>query len=586
MKKIQSMLALLLAAALCLCSLTACGTASTGVSGSITSGIRNAEATAEAEPTEVPETEEAPTVQKTGTAPEPTFSDGVHADTDYADMDWYIYDTTEYYAAVDRLAACTDGDEALELYKWLNSQYVLASTLDSLAYIKFYADPDDEELSAACQELDSMCTDMLDALYTALSTALDGDAAPVLEEYFGEENAQELRDYEEMTERESEILDRISELQLEYNDLIMQSLTYTEMTEQIGGLYVELVGLYNEYAQIYGYDNYADYSYENVYGRDYTPEDAAALCEAVKPYAYAYFAYLYSDEATYADFSVDTDYSADELLNLLTTYMPRVSDKAAEAANYMVGHGLYFLASADEISDMGFTTTLEYYNAPFIYNSLYGNYNDIGSMFHEFGHYYDAYLNIPDDHLLNVGSYDIYEIHSNGMEALSTGWYDDIYGEEAGLAKIKYLDSALYSIVMGCIFDEFQREVYSAENLTAEDVNEYFTQIAAEYGLESYSKSFATYWMQVNHNFEQPFYYISYAVSAIAALQIYEMAEDDWDEAAAFYNDLVDLGAVDYTYCELLEKVGLESFTDGLPECVGEAVEDMAELCEAYNSAA
>ena len=65
MKKIQSMLALLLAAALCLCSLTACGTASTGVSGSITSGIRNAEATAEAEPTEVPETGDSPTVQKT-----------------------------------------------------------------------------------------------------------------------------------------------------------------------------------------------------------------------------------------------------------------------------------------------------------------------------------------------------------------------------------------------------------------------------------------------------------------------------------------------------------------------------------------
>ncbi len=582
MKKFQSMLALLLAAALCLCSLTACGTASGGVSESIVSGIENAEANLET----TPGTGASAVPQRTGTTAIPTFSDGVHADTDYADMEWYIYDPTEYYASIDKLAACTDGDEALKLYKQLNSEYILAATFDSLAYIEFYADPDDEELSTVCQEMDSMCTDMLDALYTALSTALDGDAGPVLEEYFGEENAQELRDYEEMTDRESEILDRISELQLEYNDLIMQSLTYTEMTEQIGGLYVELIGLYNEYAQLSGYDNYADYSYENVYGRDFTPEDSAVLCEAVKPYAYAYFSYLFSDEAACADFTVDTDYSTDELLNLLTTYMPRVSDKAAQAANYMVGHGLYYLGSADEISEIGYTTTLEYYNAPFIYNSLYGNASDIGSMFHEFGHYYEAYSNIPQDHLLNAGTYDIYEIHSNGMEALSFGWYDDIYGDEAGLAKIKYLDNALYSIVMGCMLDEFQRVVYSAENLTAEQVNDYFTQIAAEYGIESYSKSFATYWMQVSHNFEQPFYYISYAVSAIAALQIYEMAEDDWDEAAAFYNDLVDLGAVDYTYCELLEKVGLESFTNGLPDCVGEAVEDMAELCNAYDSAA
>lgn len=34
--------------------------------------------------------------------------------------------------------------------------------------------------------------------------------------------------------------------------------------------------------------------------------------------------------------------------------------------------------------------------------------------------------------------------------------------------------------------------------------------------------------MQVNHNFESPFYYISYAVSMLASLQIYEMAENDW----------------------------------------------------------
>ena len=49
--------------------------------------------------------------------------------------------------------------------------------------------------------------------------------------------------------------------------------------------------------------------------------------------------------------------------------------------------------SAERVSDLGFTTTLDQYNAPFIYLALYGDQNDIQSMFHEFGHYYDAYVN-------------------------------------------------------------------------------------------------------------------------------------------------------------------------------------------------
>lgn len=513
-------------------------------------------------------------------------ADGIHADVDYADMTWYIYDAAELLDKAARLGETADGKEAADLYDWLMAEYARVYTLDNLAYIDFYAHPGDETLSDACRQLDSVLNEVNDALCTALSAALDGPAGSALRSYIGEDKATALVGYDEQTDRQREITERVSELTLQYNALIMEYLSYDEETEKIGALYRELVDLHNEEAQIVGYKDYADYAYEASYGRDFTPDDAAALCEAVKPYARQYFGSLYYNEATYADFSADTDLTERELVGLVTQYMPRVSDDAAKAAAYMEKHGLYFMDSAERVSDLGFTTTLDQYNAPFIYLALYGDQNDIQSMFHEFGHYYDAYMNPVPDLLLSVGSLDIFEIHSTGMEALSTGWYEDIYGEDADLARIRFLDSALYTVFSGCLFDEFQRAVYADPTLTPEQISQTFVTIARSYGLRSFGKEFSHYWMQVNHNFESPFYYISYAVSMLASLQIYEMAENDWAAAADFYNDLVSLGAFDYTYCELLDKVGLECFTDGLPACVSQAVEDMEALCLAWENAA
>lgn len=513
-------------------------------------------------------------------------ADGIHADVDYADMTWYIYDAAELLDKAARLGETADGKEAADLYDWLMAEYAKVYTLDNLAYIDFYAHPGDETLSDACRQLDSVLNEVNDALCTALSDALDGPAGSALRSYIGEDKAAALVGYDEQTDRQREITERVSELTLQYNALIMEYLSYDEETEKIGALYRELVDLHNEEAQIVGYKDYADYAYEASYGRDFTPDDAAALCEAVKPYARQYFGSLYYNEATYADFSADTDLTERELVGLVTQYMPRVSDDAAKAAAYMEKHGLYFMDSADRVSDLGFTTTFDQYNAPFIYLALYGDQNDIQSMFHEFGHYYDAYVNPVPDLLLSVGSLDIFEIHSTGMEALSTGWYEDIYGEDADLARIRFLDSALYTVFSGCLFDEFQRVVYADPTLTPEQISQTFVTIARSYGLRSFGKEFSHYWMQVNHNFESPFYYISYAVSMLASLQIYEMAENDWAAAADFYNDLVSLGAFDYTYCELLDKVGLECFTDGLPACVSQAVEDMEALCLAWENAA
>ena len=267
---------------------------------------------------------------------------------------------------------------------------------------------------------------------------------------------------------------------------------------------------------------------------------------------------------------------------IITDYYPRDSKRAGAWMSNFVEQ--YYDANGVNVRPV--IVNVGNFNKPTPEQPSLLTIDQVETMFHEFGHYYDAYVNPAPDILLSVGSLDIFEIHSTGMEALSTGWYGEIYGDEAELARIKFLDSALYSVFSGCLFDEFQCAVYADPTLTPEQISQTFVTVARSYGLRSFDREFSHYWMQVNHNFESPFYYISYAVSMLASLQIYELAENDWAQAASFYNDLVSLGAFDYTYCELLEKIGLECFTDGLPACVPQAVKDMEVLCLAWNEAA
>ena len=128
-------------------------------------------------------------------------ADGIHADVDYADMTWYIYDAAEFLEKAARLGETADGKEAADLYDWLMAEYAKVYTLDNLAYIDFYAHPGDETLSDACRQLDSVLNEVNDALCTALSDSLDGPAGSALRSYIGEDKATALVGYDEQTNR-------------------------------------------------------------------------------------------------------------------------------------------------------------------------------------------------------------------------------------------------------------------------------------------------------------------------------------------------------------------------------------------------
>ena len=204
-----------------------------------------------------------------------------------------------------------------------------------------------------------------------------------------------------------------------------------------------------------------------------------------------------------------------------------------------------------------------------------GGCNDFITMTHEFGHYADYYFSPAPDVLSAVSDYDLNEIHSNGLQALFTSFYGDIFGSEADAAAFLNLSDLLENVIDGCMYDEFQRRVFKeSDSLTPERVNEIYLDICLDYGLyEPYDlPDYDAGWVYIGHLFLSPSYYISYAASGFAALQIWDMAQEDFDAAVRAYMTVLRAGAYENGYFTVLAQSGLRDFTEE------DAVEDVLSL--------
>ena len=120
------------------------------------------------------------------------------------------------------------------------------------------------------------------------------------------------------------------------------------------------------------------------------------------------------------------------------------------------------------------------------------------------------------------------------------------------------LYSMLASVTEGCLYDEFQNEVYAYPGeITAEECNRIFRRLADEYGHEYLGDDDEAYdWVSVSHTFQSPMYYISYATSALAALDIFALSVKDRKKAVDLYMELTTYG-LSTSFCTLLDEVGL-----------------------------
>lgn len=310
---------------------------------------------------------------------------------------------------------------------------------------------------------------------------------------------------------------------------------YSQLNQKAGAIYLKLLKIRNTIAKKLHYDTFADYRYEG-YGRDYTREDIQELQKAVKEHLVPlYKSAVIRQYLT----SPDTEKGLDNIP--LSTFMNRFegvlgdfSEKIQSSFRYMLRNGLITTDVSEKKMETSFTTFLSDYHSPFIFTQYEGKIRSAKTIIHESGHYANFYYmqsygwNISDP-------LDIAEIDSQALELLMTHYYDRLFGNMAATERKDQLIDGLYAILSGCMEDEFQQRVYENPDMTLEEMNSMYYELADEYGFAELYGYTGTEWAAIPHSFQSPMYYISYAVSMIAAMEIWELSEKDFDAARDVY---------------------------------------------------
>lgn len=149
---------------------------------------------------------------------------------------------------------------------------------------------------------------------------------------------------------------------------------------------------------------------------------------------------------------------------------------------------------------------------------------------------------------------DLAEVHSQGLEVLMMESYEEMYGKNAELMKIDLLQNLVNSVLQGCVEDEFQQRVYENPDMTLDEINQLHGDLYEQYfGYPVYYE-----WIEIHHHFETPFYYISYATSAISALEIWRDAVIDRSKALDTYQKLSHF-TLNVDYLDALSQAGMSN---------------------------
>lgn len=522
--------------------------------------------------------------------------------TDFNDMSYTHLDMTDYNALIDDIVSlCKDDDNSEQVLKDFDNMYSIYSSMDTnctLASIHNSLDITDQYYIDEYDYSYKTYMDMYDKLLDTASIIINSKCSDAAREYWGDDlfesfsSATSNSEVSKLLMQEKDLINQYTELMYgtdadttnipsesdditgdnnsEHNDTPgifndnSDSSDYNDELKQkcelIGPIYINLINVRNNIAKEYNYKTYAEYSYINTYYRDYTPADSLKLCNSVKQKIVPLFSKIYSTRNQKSFDDLDTYFAKvtdRKLLDMLGSYLDTFDDSFVETFNYMKKYHLYDIEARESKAVGGFTTYINGYSSPFLFNNPDEDFYDLMSLEHEFGHFYEYYMTSGNA----AASTDISEIYSQALELMYTNHYSDMLNEKYVSAAIDYtIVQRLDTIIEGCLFDEFQQKVYAMENPTVEKINKLYCSLCKEYGLidandpvtEAYD------WIEVTHNFTQPMYYISYAVSVAPAFELWEISLKDFDKAADIYVNMVNEGS-SLSYTELLEKNNLLS---------------------------
>ena len=370
-----------------------------------------------------------------------------------------------------------------------------------------------------------------------------------------------------------------TEFDSEEEDLKVLTALYQASNAVLGEDYRELVRSRASLAKINGYENYAEYAYKEVYDRDYTREDLQELQKAVKEEIVPVYQELEEMVSDIKPEEADTLGGGDfeRVLADIRPFIGEVSPFLEEAFDFLQEYRMYDADTSSLRRSTGYTVGLPYHGTAMIFDQMTGDYQDYFTAVHEFGHFNTAFHD-PAPTMFTYSVTDVDETQSQGLELLFMPLWEEVFPGELGeYLKYAALCNILNSVLDGMAMEEFEQTVYTNPDMSLDEINELRVSLLQDYGIYG-DETDRYYWTEITHLFDMPFYYTSYATSALAALEIWMTAQTDPEEAVREYLDLTNCHG-EYYFLYTLEMCGIE---DPLQE---EEIRKIAEAVRDYLSA-
>lgn len=447
-----------------------------------------------------------------------------------------------------------DVDQVLQQTTELYDAYDRFYTMLSLADIFYCKDLSNAEAQAEyefCTSQSGQVEQALEAYYQALA---QGPAVEELEEYFGEGFFDGYTGESQWDETFLDLWNREQEAVARYYEAMnqMSDAGYDEMEKTLGPILVELIGLRQELATQMGYDDCEEFLWDWSYNRTYTPQDVDAYLQEIQQE----LAPLYRQVQTSGLYEevYRRRYGEGQCLSYLSSATEAMGGGIREAYEEMTSRELYDIAPGERKYEGSFEVYLASYDAPYVFVNPYEDISDFLSFSHEFGHFTNDYL--------AGGSYvstDVAELMSQGMEFMSLCYATEPGEKELDMARRLRLADSLGVYVEQAAYYSFERQAYrlTGEELTVENLNAIYSQVAQDFGFDSVDWDEAE-WTGVAHFYTNPFYVISYVVSGDGAMQLYQLERKEAGAGLELFQELLETDE-DIPLLTLLEQSGLES---------------------------
>lgn len=337
-------------------------------------------------------------------------------------------------------------------------------------------------------------------------------------------------------------------------------------SEELDGLFNELVELRAQVSKNTGFNNFRDYMFKAMGRFDYTPQDCFDFHDSILTEVVPIVEEIAKDRKK--GLNLDSLRPWDKAVDI----QGRPPLKAFKSEDDLIEKGIicfnridpYFGSCLSEMKEMnrldlvsrkgkapgGYNYPLPESGVPFIFMNATSTLRDMVTLMHEGGHAVHAFLTDP----LEITEFknapaEVAELASMSMELISMDHWDIFFTNEEDLlrAKKEHLEQVLETLPWVATIDKFQHWIYENHDHSEDDrriqwneiLNMFSDSLTNWEGLEEIKDYL---WQRQLHLYEVPFYYIEYGMAQLGAIAIWKNYCEDNKAGLEGYKNALKLG--------------------------------------------